>query len=130
MRPTQTLLALPLALLMAAPAAFAQDRHIVDPSALAATVDQHAARQDADRAAVRDALATPAVRDAAARLGVDVDRLRASAATLGGDDLAQVASTARELNQSLVGGASSVTISTTTIIVALLVVILLIVALK
>lgn len=130
MRPTHTFLALPLALLMAAPAALAQDRHVVDPSTLVETVDQHVAQQDADRAAVRDALATPAVGGAAARLGVDVDRLRASAATLAGDDLAQVASTARELNQSLVGGASSVTISTTTIILALLVVILLIVALK
>ena len=45
-----------LCLAISAPA-FAQQRHAVDPSLLARTVDQHVARHDADRAAIREALA-------------------------------------------------------------------------
>jgi hypothetical protein len=45
-------------------------------------------------------------------------------------ELARVAAQAREAEQGLAGGASTVTISTTTIIIGLLVLILLIVALR
>ena len=108
--------------------AAAEQRHAVAPSALAAAVANHAAKQDADRESIRQALSRPEVIEIAARTGVDVARIAAAAETLSGDDLERAAAAARQVNDSLVGGASSVVISTTTIIIALLVVILIIVA--
>jgi hypothetical protein len=109
--------------------ASAQERHVVDPATLAATMAQHVDRQDADRAAIREALARPEVRDIAGRIGLDVDRAMTAVDTLGGADLDRAATAARDVNQQLVGGAN-VVLSTTTIIVILLVVILIIVAVK
>src|SRR5215475_10924100 len=60
------LLVAPLIMLMATAApSFADQRHLVDPSQLAAAVGEHAARQDADRAAVREALDRAEVKDVA-----------------------------------------------------------------
>jgi hypothetical protein len=124
-------LALTLSLVTAlASSAAAQDRHAVDPTLLTATVQQHVASQDADRAAIREALARPEVREMASRVGLDVDRAAASINTLSGTDLERAAGVARDVNQTLVGGASSVTLSTTTIIIILLALILIIVAVK
>ena len=110
--------------------AFAQDRHTVDPAALAGAVAQHAAEQDADRAAIHEALGRPEVSEVAAKGGLDLNRAIAAADTMNGQDLEHAASLARDVNQVLVGGANSVTLSTTTIIIILLLVILLIVAVK
>ncbi|HEX7794613.1 MAG TPA: hypothetical protein VF456_09700 [Vicinamibacterales bacterium] len=110
--------------------ALAQDRHVISPSAIAAAVAEHSAQEQADRDAIREALGQHEVRALAAQTGVDAERLEALAGTLSGSDLKAVANEARAVNQSLVGGASTVTISTTTIIIGLLVLILLIVALK
>jgi hypothetical protein len=93
-------------------------------------VADRVAAQDADRAAVRDALARPEVRNVAATMGVDLARLTDAVGTMSGADLERAASTARQVNQQLVGGASTVVISTTTIIIALLVVILIVIAVK
>ena len=109
--------------------AFAQARHAVDPSTIGQTVTAAGAQQDADRAAIREALARPEVKSAAASMGVNVDTIAPSIATLSGPDLARAASSARQVNDSLAGG-GSVTLSTTLIIIILLVLILLIVALK
>jgi hypothetical protein len=120
-----------LVLLIAIPSsAFAQDRHAISPSAIAAAVAEHIAQEQTDRAAIREALAQPEVRILAEKSGVDPDHLDALAGTLSGSDLKAVANEARVVNESLVGGASTVTLSTTTIIIGLLVLILLIVALK
>lgn len=108
----------------------AQHEHVIDPSALAAAVTQHASQQDADRAAIRETLARREVRDAAASAGIDLDSVLGAVGTLDGVQLEQTAATARQVNDALVGGQSSVTISTTMIIIALLVLILLIVALR
>jgi hypothetical protein len=116
--------------LVSATPALAQQRHIVDGSALAETVEQRVAQQDADRAAIHEALSRPEVREAARHFGVDVNRMNASVATLAGNDLERAATAARQVNDTLAGGASSVVISTTTIIIVLLVVILIIVAVK
>ena len=109
-------------------AAFAQERHAVDPSVLSQTVAGHVSSQDASRAAIHDVLNRPEVRSVATRSGFDLDRLSASVDTLSGAALDQVAAATGQVQQSLVGGASTVTISTTTIIIALLVLILIIVA--
>jgi hypothetical protein len=125
------ILVLPLVFGLAVSApAFAQQRHAVDSSVLAKTVDAYAAQQDADRAAIREALGRPEVEQVARQVGIDLGRMTASVSTLGGADLARAASAARHVNDALAGGASTVVISTTTIIIALLVVILLIVALR
>lgn len=108
--------------------AFAQERHAVDPAALAHSVTQHVAAQDADRAAIHEALARPEVREMAGRAGIDLDRVDQSVDTLTGQSLDRMASAARDVNQALVGGASTVVISTTTIIIALLVIIIIILA--
>lgn len=122
------LVALLMFTLALTPAAFAQERHAVSPSALARTVTAQVAQQDSDRAAIHAALDHPEVRAVAAKSGLDLDRMNASIDALGGPALSQVASAASQVNQALVGGASTVVISTSTIIIALLVIILIVVA--
>jgi hypothetical protein len=118
-----------LAALIAAPTGlWAEQRHVVDSAAIAATVAQHAAEQDANRAAVRDALAQPQVREMAGRLGLDVERAATTVDTMSGADLARAADAARQVNQQLVGGATTIVITTTTIIIALLVILIIVLA--
>ena len=130
MSTARRLLAVPMILLFASTPAFAGQRHLVDPSQLAATINEHLGGQDADRAAVREALARPDVREVAAELGLDLTRAAAAVDTLDGPALKRAGDAARQVNQQLVGGASTITITTTTLIIILLLVILLIVALK
>src|SRR5262249_38598839 len=116
MSSVRKLLAVPLIVLIATAApSFADQRHLVDSAQLAALVGAHAAQQDADRAAVREAIGRKEVRDVAAKLGVDLTRAAAAVDTMSGADLTRAADAARQVNQQLVGGASSVVISTTTI---------------
>jgi hypothetical protein len=110
--------------------AYAQNRHVVRSTAIAAAVDAHVASQDANRAAIRETLERPEIRDLATRVGVDLEHVTASIDTLSGADLENAAGAARRVNEELVGGASSVTLSTTTIIIVLLALILIIVAVK
>lgn len=125
------ILVVPLMLCLAVSVpAFAQERHVIDPSLLATTIDQHVAQQDADRSAIRQALDRPEVQQVAQQFGIDLGRMNTSVATLAGTDLERAAAAARQVNGALAGGASTVVISTTTIIIALLVLILLIVALR
>jgi hypothetical protein len=126
----QLLAVLLILLTIATGSAVADERHVIDPTQLAAAMRQHVGAQDIDRAAVREALARPDVQRVAASIGVDLNRVTSSVDTLSGRELQQAAMTARQINQSLVGGASSITISTTTIIILLLVLIVLILALK
>jgi hypothetical protein len=107
--------------------AFAQERHVVAPSALADTISGKVQQQDADRAVIREAIDQPAVRDVASKLGIDLDKTRQAVDTLSGDDLRNAADTAAQVNEALVGG-QTMTFSVTTIIIILLVVILIIVA--
>jgi hypothetical protein len=110
--------------------AFAEQQHIAAPGDVLSTMTQKVAAQDADRAAVREALARPEVQNVASSMGVDLNKITAAVDTMSAADVAQAASTARQVNQQLVGGASTVVISTTTIIIALLVVLLIIVIAK
>ena len=129
MRTITTLLAAPLILILGfATSAIGQDHHAVPTSTLAAAVQNHAAMLDADRDAVREALNRPEVRAVAERTGIDLDRAAASIDKLDSSNLARAAQSARQVNDALVGGASTVTISTTTIIIVLLLIILILVA--
>jgi hypothetical protein len=129
MRTITTLLAAPLMLVLGlSTPAPAQDRHAVPPSALAAAVTDHAATLDADRDAIQEALNRPEVRAVAQRTGIDIDRAAASIENLDASTLARAAESARQVNEGLVGGASTITISTTAIIIGLLLIILIVVA--
>ncbi len=108
--------------------AFAHERHAVEPAQIAHAVANRVAQQDIQRAAIREALARPEVARMASGLGIDLAGVAASVDTMGPDALAQAADAAGKVNQSLVGGASTVTISTTTIIIGLLIILLIIVA--
>ena len=128
MRTITTLISAPLILMLGlATPAHAEHRHAVAPSALAAAVSDHVASRDADRDAVREALNRPEVRAVAERAGIDIDRAVVSIDSLDSSSLARAAASARQVNQALVGGASTVTISTTTIIIVLLIIILVLV---
>ena len=117
-----------LAVMLCAPAAFAQQTHVINQPALDQAVQQRVSQDQADRDALRSFLQNPAVKGVAAKAGLSVDRAEAAVSTLQGDELRQAASQARAVNQDLAGG-STVVISTTTIIIVLLIIIL-IVALK
>jgi hypothetical protein len=131
MKLVRTLLVFPLVVLMlASSSAFAGQQHLVNPSQLAATVADGAAKQDTNRATVREALERPEVQAVASKLGLDLSKATEAVDTLSGADLDKAASAAQQVNEQLVGGASTVVISTTTIIIVLLLLIILIVALR
>jgi hypothetical protein len=131
MKLVRTLLAFPLVVfMMSSSSAFAGQQHLVNPSQLAATVADDAAKQDTNRATVRQALERPEVQAVASKLGLDLSKATAAVETLSGADLDRAADAAQQVNQQLVGGASTVVISTTTIIIILLLVIILIIAVK
>jgi hypothetical protein len=131
MKLLRTLLVFPLVvLMMASSSAFAGQQHLVNPSQLATTVADAAAKQDTNRATVREALERPEVQAVASKLGLDLSKATAAVDTLSGADLDKAANAAQQVNEQLVGGASTVVISTTTIIIILLLVIILIIAVK
>lgn len=107
--------------------ATAQDRHLVSPEALANTVAEHVKAQDTQRAAILATLSRPEVQTVAKRVGIDLATLQTGLASVDAEKLSDVAARAEMVDRSLVGGASTVTISTTTIIIVLLVVILILV---
>ena len=129
MRMLRKLLVSPLVLVpVLSSAAFAQERHAVDPAVMANAISRQVEKQDADRTAIREALARPEVRDVAAKTGIDLGRLTAAADTMTGGALERAAGAARQVNDRLVGGQRNLVISTTTIIIVLLIVILIVVA--
>ena len=129
MRSICSVLAVVLSVLIAAPRVHAQ-AHIAGQQVLDAAVSQHVRAADQDRETVRLFLARGDVRAIAGKHGIDIRRAESAVAAMDASDLASVAVQARQADQALAGGASTVTISTTTIIIGLLVLILLIVALR
>jgi hypothetical protein len=119
------MLATTLAVTLFAPAAFAQQTHIVNKSALDQAVQQRVSQDQSDREALRTFLQSPAVKSVAAKAGLSVERAESAVATLQGSDLRQAASQARAVNADLAGGAT-VVITTTTIIIVLLLVLLIV----
>ena len=104
--------------------------HVADQTALDAAIQQHVSTADQDRETVRRVLQRDEVGQIAGKMGIDLRRADAAVATMSPSDVARVAAQARQAEEGLAGGASTVTISTTTIIIGLLVLILLIVALR
>ena len=112
------------------PPVHAQNPHAAPVTALDSAVQEHVASATADREMVLQLLARPEIRAVAGDVGIDLRRAEGIVATLDGPALSEVAAQARQVEQALAGGQSSITISTTLIIIALLVLILLIVALN
>ena len=114
-----------LAVMLCAPAAWAQQTHVVNQSALDQAIQQRVSQDQADRAALRSFLQNPQVKSVAAKAGLSVAKAEAAVSTLQGDELRRAAGQARAVNKDLAGGAT-VVITTTTIILILLVIIIII----
>jgi hypothetical protein len=112
--------------LCASSAAWAQQTHVINKSALDQAVQQRVSQDQADRDAIRSLLQRSEVKDIAARSGLSLEKAQAAVGSLQGDDLREVAGQARAVNQQLAGGASTIVISTTTIIIILLVILLIV----
>jgi ferritin-like metal-binding protein YciE len=108
--------------------ALAQQSHIAEPSVIDARVAAKAAETAEQRATIERLLDRKQVREIAERTGIDMSSVEAAVSTLDGEELAEVASQAQKVDDTLAGGASTVTISTTAIIIGLLILILIIVA--
>jgi hypothetical protein len=128
MRLSLTLLVIVMLGCMAAAPAHAQTLHAAPQAALDAALQEHVAAVDADREVVRRVLAHPAVQEQARALGLDLRQAAGAVATLGDDELAELASRAGQVEDALAGGQSRITLSTTAIIIGLLLLILIIVA--
>ena len=112
----------------AVPRAEAQGVHAAPQSALDAALQQHVSSSTADRAMVLRLLEREDVKKVAGEAGFDLRRAASAVNTLEGQDLANAAAQARQVERALAGGQSTITISTTLIIIALLVIILIVVA--
>jgi len=118
-------LAVCLAVLFMAPAANAQS-NVIGKSALDKAVQVRVATDQADRDAIQSLLRRAEVREVAGKAGLSLDKAAAAVSTLQGNELAQLAEQARQVNNDLAGGASTVVISTTTILIVLLIVLLIV----
>jgi hypothetical protein len=130
MRTLASIVVLSSSLFAVIPPVYAQISHAAPQSALDAAVQNHSAAVAADRETVTRLLQRPDVRALAGDLALDLRRAESAIATLDGPLLTDLAAQARQAEQALAGGQSSITISTTMIIIGLLVLILLIVALN
>ena len=104
----------------------AQVSHVAPQSILDAAVQDHVASSAADRETVQRLLERPEVQAVAGDIGLDLRRAQSAISTLDAEQLSAIASQARQVEQALAGGQSSITISTTLIIIGLLVLILIV----
>ena len=104
----------------------AQQPHSAPQAALDAALQEHVDASAADREAVLRLLQRDEVKEVAGKAGLDVRRAAEAVATLDGQALADVVAQARQVEQALAGGQSTITISTTLIIVGLLIIILIV----
>ena len=105
----------------------AQVSHAAPQSVLDSAVQDHVTNEAADRETVQRLLERPEVQSLAHDLGLDMRQAKSAVATLDAEQLAAAAAQARQAEQGLAGGQSSITISTTMIIIGLLVLILIVV---
>ena len=128
MRMSVMALAMLLTFVAAVPPASAQEIHTASQAELDAALQQHASTSNADRDTVLRLLERDEVKKVAGEAGFDPRRAASALATLDGPELATLAVQARQVEQGLAGGQSTITISTTVIIIALLIIILIVVA--
>jgi hypothetical protein len=106
--------------------ALAQERHVVDPSAMGAAIAAQADTDQQNRAVVRSVLQRSQVREVADQLGLNVARAESALSTLTSAELAELAVPARQVETQLAGGANVIVISTTTLLLIIIIVILLV----
>ena len=123
---TSTSVLVVLLSLLAMPRIQAQASHTASQSAIDAALQQHVSTAAADRADLLRVLGNPEVKAVAEKAGLDLRRATTAVASLDGQELTQLAAQARQVDQALAGGQSSITVSTTVIIIGLLVLILLV----
>jgi hypothetical protein len=128
MRTPVTMLAIFVTAAVLSSPAQAQSTHAAPQAAIDAALQEHVPGAAADREMVLRLLERADVRDVAGQIGLDLRRAASAVATLEGEELAQLAAEARQVERTLAGGQSRVVISTTMIIIGLLVLILIIVA--
>lgn len=104
--------------------AIAQQRHVVDPTALRQAIADQAATDQQNRDAVIGVLQQSQVRELAGRLGLNVTRAENAVSTLDSAELASLAESARVADVQLTGGANTIVISTTTLLLIIIIVIL------
>jgi hypothetical protein len=125
---TRRLLAVSLtactALFVVAPHAWAQERHVVDRSAMTAAVTAKAQADDADRAIVREALHTPQARAVADQFGLNLTRAEDAVATLSPTEVHALVSPARAVSNT--PGGDAIIISTTTLLLVLILIVLIV----
>jgi len=106
--------------------AIAQQRHVVDRTALHQAVADQAVTDQQNRDAVIGVLQLSHVRELAGRLGLNVTRAENAVSTLDSAELASLAESARMADVPLAGGANNtVVISTTALLLIIIIVILL-----
>ena len=99
-------------------------RHVVGGAEIQARIDQQLDQDGADRQAIQRLLGRPGVRQIVETAGLDVGRAHAAAALLSGQELKDLASSAREIDAGI-GGDRTITLTATTVIIILLIVIIL-----
>jgi predicted xylose isomerase-like sugar epimerase len=102
----------------------AQQRHVVDDTALRQAIADQAVTDQQNRDAVIGVLQQSHVRELAGRLGLNVTRAENAVSTLDSVELASLAESARMADVQLAGGANTIVISTTTLLLILIIVIL------
>ncbi len=128
MRTSVSILAILLTVFTAVPRLNAQTSHAASQATLDAALQQHVAATAASREDVLRVLSRTEVKEVAGRVGLDLRQATTAVASLDGQELAQIAAQAQQVEQALEGGQSRVVISTTLIIIVLLILILIIVA--
>lgn len=101
--------------------------HTVSSAEISRTVAEHADRGADDRAVIRRVLEHSDARRIARTVGIELEQAEAAAATLDGEELARVATLARQAEAALVGG-DAIVISSTALIIGLLVLLVILVA--
>lgn len=116
-----------LAVIAAPSLAFAGQAPAQGSQSLSTVAADHAAKKQADRQAIVNVLQRDEVAKVAKQAGLPLDKAVAAVATLEGQELAQVAAQAQQVNDALSGG-QTITLSVWLIIIALLIIILVVVA--
>lgn len=102
----------------------AQQRHVVDDTALRQAIADQAVTDQQNRDAVIGVLQQSHVRELAGRLGLNVTRAENAVSTLDSAELASLADSARMADVQLAGGADTLVISVTTLLLIIIIVIL------
>lgn len=129
MRKVRTTVVMVLLAVMMAPtlASAGQAAQAAGSQSLSTIAAEHAAKKQADRQTILNVLERDEVRKVAKQAGLPIDKAAAAVAALDGQELAQAAAQAQQVNDALAGG-QTITLSVWLIIIALLIIILVVVA--